>query len=59
METTGWPETNRDGWNIPVGSDRKKITNAIKDFNPRGCQSAYFGKGDASKKIIEIIKHQL
>jgi UDP-GlcNAc3NAcA epimerase len=59
METTGWPETNRDGWNIPVGSDRKKITNAIKNFNPRGRQSAYFGKGDASKKIIEIIKHQL
>jgi UDP-N-acetylglucosamine 2-epimerase (non-hydrolysing) len=59
METTGWPETDKDGWNIPVGSNGKKITNAIKNFNPQGCQNADFGKGDASKKIIEIIKHHL
>lgn len=58
-ENTEWIETVKDGWNILVGSDKGKIVDACINFNPIGKQNNYFGKGEASKKIREIIEDYL
>lgn len=55
MESTGWPETIKSGWNILVGADKKKIIKAVKNFNPKNSQYKYFGNGRTAKKIIKII----
>ncbi len=55
-ENTEWIETIEEGWNVLVGSDPKKIRNALIDFNPAGSKKDVFGKGDASGKICEILK---
>ncbi len=53
---TEWIETIEDGWNILVGSDKNKIVNAIKNFNPKGdTHLNKFGGGNASEKIKEVI----
>jgi UDP-N-acetylglucosamine 2-epimerase len=54
-EATGWPETVEDGWNILVGSDRDKIVQAAKDFEPKGKPRDVFGDGRAAEKIAEIV----
>ena len=52
--TTEWIETIEDGWNILVGSDKNKIVDAIKNFNPKGnTHLKQFGDGKASEKIRE------
>jgi len=53
-ETTGWPETVEDGWNILVGSDKNKIIKAVKHFEPEGKQRNVFGDGRAVERIVEI-----
>jgi len=55
-EKTEWVETIESGWNILVGDDKEKITQAIGSFNPKNEQPDYFGQGNTSKKIINIIK---
>jgi len=54
-ETTGWVETVEDGWNTLVASNKKKIIEAIKHFQPKGKQRDVFGDGKAAEKIIETI----
>jgi UDP-N-acetylglucosamine 2-epimerase len=54
-EATGWPETVEDGWNILVGSDKAKIVQAAKDFEPKGKPRDVFGDGRAAEKIAEIV----
>ena len=54
-ETTGWPETVEDGWNMLVGSDRDKIVDLVVYHCPPGKQRAVFGDGKAAEKITEII----
>lgn len=56
LDSRGWVETFEDGWNVLVGSDGKKITKAVKSFDPKGRQHPHFGKGDAAKRIIDIIR---
>jgi UDP-N-acetylglucosamine 2-epimerase len=53
--STSWVETVKDGWNILVEPEEKKIVNAINNFNPKGKQGNYFGDGNASKKIVKLI----
>ena len=56
-DTTEWVETVDDGWNILVGTDKEKISRAIKEFEPKDQAYAYkFGDGKASKKIVKVIK---
>ena len=57
-EATGWPETVEDGWNILVGSDKEKITGAIKQFEPGEKQRKVFGDGKAAKKMMWIISRE-
>lgn len=55
-ESTGWPETVEDGWNILTGADKNKILDAIKNFNPSKAQKNHYGYGNSVKKMIELIK---
>jgi UDP-N-acetylglucosamine 2-epimerase len=54
-EATGWPETVEDGWNILVGSDKDKIIQAVKGFEPKGKPRDVFGDGKAAEKIAGIV----
>lgn len=55
-ENTEWIETIKDGWNILVGSDTEKIVEAVENFYPRSNQNKYYGDGNASKKIKNILE---
>lgn len=55
MDNTGWPETVKDSWNILVGTNKKKIIEAIRKFNPKGKQHNYFGDGKTAQKIVKIL----
>jgi UDP-GlcNAc3NAcA epimerase len=54
-ENTEWVETLDTGWNYLAGYDIDKLKGAIDNFKPKGKQSAIFGDGKASEKIVEII----
>ena len=55
-ENTEWVETVEDGWNVLVGASKEKIVKSANDFEPEGEQRDVFGCGDASEKIMAIIK---
>jgi UDP-N-acetylglucosamine 2-epimerase len=55
-ENTEWTETIDDGWNILVGANKKKILDAMNNFKPNGKQENHFGKGDASRKIVNVLE---
>ena len=57
-DNTEWVETVEDGWNVCVGVDKKKIIEMVQEFEPRGEKKDVFGKGDASKKIGELIDNE-
>ena len=54
-EATGWTETVEDGWNVLVGSNKSKIVEAVKCFEPKGKQRDVFGIGKAAQKMAGII----
>ena len=54
-EATGWPETVINGWNILVGSDKEKIIEVVRYFEPRGKQKDIFGDGMAVGRILKIM----
>jgi len=54
-EATGWPETVEVEWNILVGTNKRKIIEAVKQFEPKGKQKNIFGSGRAREKITSII----
>jgi UDP-GlcNAc3NAcA epimerase len=58
-EETEWVETVENGWNVLVGSDERKLCDAITNFNPLTERKDYFGKGDASQQMVTIIKNTL
>ncbi|KPU45364.1 UDP-2,3-diacetamido-2,3-dideoxy-D-glucuronate 2-epimerase [Oxobacter pfennigii] len=58
-DETEWVETVQNGWNIIVGSNEKKIVDAIKNFTPAMEQKEAFGDGKASEKISEILYNTL
>lgn len=55
-DETEWVETVEVGWNIIVGTNKDKILNGIKSFNPKNNQPDIFGDGKASAKIVDLIK---
>jgi UDP-N-acetylglucosamine 2-epimerase len=59
MESTGWPETVKNGWNILINTHRNEILRAIKSFNPRRKQHRYFGSGKAAEKIVKILINEI
>ena len=54
-EMTGWVETVQDGWNTLVASNKDKIIEAIKHFEPKGKQRKVFGDGKATRRIVDIL----
>lgn len=55
---TEWTETLRNGWNTLVFDEVTKIVEALKI--PCGIHFPYvYGKGNAAKEIVEIIKRSL
>lgn len=58
-DETEWVETVESGWNVIVGTDKVKIKEQVKDFNPTHKQPQIFGDGRASKKICELIKNTI
>lgn len=55
-DETEWVETVNNGWNLIVGSDSKKIVDALQSFNPTGTPAPAFGNGDSSSIIADIIE---
>jgi UDP-N-acetylglucosamine 2-epimerase (non-hydrolysing) len=55
-ENTEWVETVEDSWNVLVGANKEKIVRMANDFEPEGDQRDVFGCGDASEKIVEVIR---
>ncbi|HUW42742.1 MAG TPA: UDP-N-acetylglucosamine 2-epimerase, partial [Thermoplasmata archaeon] len=56
---TEWVETVEDGWNVLVGTDEKRIIEAISGFDPSGIQKSSFGDGKAAIKIARILHEGL
>jgi len=54
-EATGWPETIEDGWNTLVSSNKNKIIEAVKHFEPEGRQRDVFGDGKAAERIVDTL----
>jgi len=54
-DETEWVETVENGWNVIVGADAKKITHAIKTFDPQIERKQYFGDGTAARQMVELI----
>jgi UDP-GlcNAc3NAcA epimerase len=54
-EETEWVETLTGGWNVLVGSDPAKIGKALAARRKLPQQKSYFGRGDAHKRIVEIL----
>jgi len=54
-EDTEWVEIVKDGWNVLVGANTKKIIDAINRFEPKSRHMAVFGDGNTAGKIVEIL----
>ncbi|NMC73700.1 MAG: UDP-N-acetylglucosamine 2-epimerase (non-hydrolyzing) [Geobacteraceae bacterium] len=54
-DTTEWVETVEDGWNVLVGADRGKISEAIVAFSPEKTRSMIYGEVGASGRIAKIL----
>jgi UDP-N-acetylglucosamine 2-epimerase len=52
---TEWVETVKDGWNVLVGADAKRIINAIQEFKPKGKRGDHYGQGQTVRQIIKIL----
>ena len=55
-ENTEWVETVEDRWNVLVGTNKEKIAKMVKEFGPNNEQMDVFGNGDASERIVKILK---
>ncbi len=59
---TEWVETVNAGWNTLVGADSKRISSAIKNFNPSKSGKKHpslFGKPGAAKRIVKTAVREL
>ena len=54
-DETEWVETVDDGWNQLVGTNKNKIIDAAREFEPKRRQRDVFGTGNASRKMIDLI----
>ena len=59
-DETEWVETVKSGWNVLVGADKEKILSALGQIDrPQSSHKDYYGDGNASDKIIEIIAQEI
>jgi UDP-N-acetylglucosamine 2-epimerase len=46
------------GWNVLVGTDAKAITEAMRNFRPKGERPDLFGDGHAAERVVDALsKH--
>ncbi|MBL8089167.1 MAG: UDP-N-acetylglucosamine 2-epimerase (non-hydrolyzing) [Anaerolineales bacterium] len=55
-EETEWVETVEAGWNILVGANSQLIRDSFVNWFPKTERIKFYGNGDASVKIAEILK---
>lgn len=55
-DQTEWVETVEAGWNVLVGSDTQRITQAIHSFKPPTEQPALYGDGRAAERIVDTLE---
>lgn len=58
-EETEWVETVKDGLNILVGSNKQKIIDITQSFRLKGHYRNYYGNGNTTDKILEILKERI
>ncbi len=55
-ENTEWIETVEDGWNVLVGSNKDKILQSVKAFDPSlDSHKSRYGCGNSSRNIISAL----
>jgi UDP-GlcNAc3NAcA epimerase len=54
-DETEWVETVENGWNVIVGANAEKITQAINSFDPKVERKNYFGNGTAALQMADLI----
>lgn len=54
-EQTEWIETVESGWNILVGSEPDKISNAMRGFVPPGNHPQLYGDGRTAERCVELL----
>ena len=52
---TEWVESVQAKWNLLVGTDKKKIISALRNFSPRTKRTNLYGSGNSANKICAII----
>ena len=57
-ENTEWVETVEDGWNVLVGADYGRISDAIAGFEGADERGDVFGNGDASEEVCEVLRNE-
>lgn len=55
-DTTEWVETVDSGWNKLIGNDISHLSSLVNNFNYPEEHIPFYGNGDASKEISNIIK---
>jgi len=55
---TEWVETVAAGWNVLVGSDARKIADAVRSFAPVAGHPALYGDGFAANKCVDLLSSQ-
>lgn len=54
-DETEWVETVESGWNSLVGSDAKKIVDAVRSFAPADPRPTLYGDGRAAARCVELL----
>lgn len=55
-DETEWVETLEDGWNVLVGANEQRISQAIKDERPSIARKTSFGDEHVSERTVEILE---
>jgi UDP-N-acetylglucosamine 2-epimerase len=54
-DSTEWTETVGAGWNVLVGADSKRISDAMRNFRPSARRPNVFGDGHAAEEIAALL----
>lgn len=54
-EETEWLETVESGWNTLAGADPARILSAVRTIAPGNGNTHPYGRGDSSRRIVEIL----
>jgi len=58
-DETEWVETVEAGWNVLVGADAERITEAVRAFTPRQTHPSLYGDGAAAAGIRTILSEAM